>query len=168
MNADSGDGRHNKRGSAVLAPAPRRAPRPAGEDELGTGEPLPDGGESAAAAKKIPARRVTADGRLTAAPPPTPAGQIVLSCAKYLPASAFDEPESSKGRKKGGEPKADSTARSFEGRVLNGGVWGGLLAMTVAVLWFAVGLMDEFIYFYPPILFVLGLVSFCRGGKGGE
>jgi hypothetical protein len=124
MKSETGDGRRNKRGSAVVTPPPRRA-RPAEEEELETGEPIPGEGDPAPAGKKIPARRVTADGRPAASPPPTPAGQIVLSSAKYLPASAFEEPESPKGKKKGSAAEPENSATSLEGRLLGGGVWGG-------------------------------------------
>ena len=51
----------------------------------------------------------------------------------------------------------------FEGRVLNGGVIGGLIAMGAAVAWFLGGLAAGYIFFYPPILFVLGLIAMLKG-----
>jgi hypothetical protein len=35
--------------------------------------------------------------------------------------------------------------------------------MAGAVVWFFVGLQAGYIYFYPPVLFVMGLVSLLRG-----
>ena len=93
---------------------------------------------------------------------------MVLSTAKYLPASAFDEPESTKGKKKRSAAEPETAPTSLEGRLLGGGVWGGMLTMTVAGLWFVVGLMNDFIYFYPPILFVIGLGAFLKGLNGRE
>jgi hypothetical protein len=46
---------------------------------------------------------------------------------------------------------------------LNAGVIGGLLMMLIAVVWFVVGLMGNIIFFYPPILFVIGLGAIFRG-----
>jgi hypothetical protein len=45
----------------------------------------------------------------------------------------------------------------------NAGVIGGLLMMVVAVVWFVVGYAGGRIFFYPPILFIIGLVA---AGKG--
>ena len=42
-------------------------------------------------------------------------------------------------------------------------VAGGILMMVGAIIWFVVGYMAGYIYFYPPILFVLGLISMIKG-----
>ena len=57
---------------------------------------------------------------------------------------------------------------SLEHRVLNGGMAGGALAMLIAVVWFAAGLMNDWVFFYPPILFILGLIAFIKGLTGEE
>lgn len=44
-----------------------------------------------------------------------------------------------------------------------GSVIGGVLAMVGAVVWFVVGWLSGYIFFYPPILFVLGLIGVVRG-----
>ena len=63
----------------------------------------------------------------------------------------------------------ENQGRSLEGRVVNGGVAGGLLAMLIAIVWFVVGLVAlDRIFIYPPILFVLGLVAFFKGLAGDE
>jgi hypothetical protein len=46
---------------------------------------------------------------------------------------------------------------------MNGSVLGGLLAMVGAVVWFVAGLAADVIFFYPPILFIVGLVGVIRG-----
>ncbi len=43
------------------------------------------------------------------------------------------------------------------------GVVGGLLMMGLAVIWFVVGLAYGWIFFYPPILFLIGLFAFFKG-----
>jgi hypothetical protein len=55
-----------------------------------------------------------------------------------------------------------------QGGITNAGVGGGLLAMGGAALWFCVGLFafDRF-FFYPPILFILGLIAVIKGLAGG-
>lgn len=54
-------------------------------------------------------------------------------------------------------------SRSVEGKVANGGIVGGIVAMVIAVVWFVVGFAAGRIFFYPPILFIIGLVGFIRG-----
>jgi hypothetical protein len=133
------------------------------EEELETGEPIPGEGE-APAAKKIPARRGKFDGN-----PPAqngaaaPGGHMVLSSAKYLKT----KPDSDKN-KKGSAAEPETTPSSLEGKLLNGGTGVGALAMGGACLWFVIGLMNDVIFFYPPILFVIGLVAFFKGLAKGE
>jgi hypothetical protein len=51
---------------------------------------------------------------------------------------------------------------------LNSGVVGGALTMLVAVAWFVVGIMFlNRIFFYPPIMFIIGLVAMLKGFTGG-
>ncbi len=45
---------------------------------------------------------------------------------------------------------------------------GGLLMMLLAVIWFVFGLAVGIIYFYPPILFGLGVISLVKGLSGGN
>ncbi len=45
----------------------------------------------------------------------------------------------------------------------NGQTISGLLTMFGAVAWFVGGLMFGVLFFYPPILFVIGLVTFAKG-----
>lgn len=59
-------------------------------------------------------------------------------------------------------------SRGGGGFAVSGTVAGGLLAMLIAVVWFVGGLAVGIIFFYPPVLFILGLVGFIRGLAGGE
>jgi hypothetical protein len=47
---------------------------------------------------------------------------------------------------------------------MNAGIGGGLLLMLLAVVWFfgALFLADR-IFFYPPIMFIIGLIAFFKG-----
>ncbi|HZY86690.1 MAG TPA: hypothetical protein VFE78_17780 [Gemmataceae bacterium] len=45
---------------------------------------------------------------------------------------------------------------------------GGLLMMLIAVVWFVLGLMADRIFFYPPILLVIGLIAVVKGLFGGD
>lgn len=63
-------------------------------------------------------------------------------------------------------------APASESRSGSGTNWGamgtGILMMVGAAVWFVVGLMADVIYFYPPVLFVLGIISFFKGLFGSE
>jgi hypothetical protein len=51
----------------------------------------------------------------------------------------------------------------------NAGMVGGVLMMVIAVVWFVLGIaLIDRIFFYPPILFILGVISFIKGLAGGE
>ncbi len=65
------------------------------------------------------------------------------------------------------ERGTQSASSGFEGGAINSGMAGGLLAMVVAVIWFVVGWMGGVIFFYPPILFIIGLVSLFNGLSQG-
>jgi hypothetical protein len=43
------------------------------------------------------------------------------------------------------------------------GLWGGVAMMVIAAVWFVLGLYGGRIFFYPPILFVLGLAAMIKG-----
>jgi hypothetical protein len=131
------------------------------EEELETGEPIPEENEPAPVGK-IPARR----GKFGGGPPTQPKpsnsndGQVVLATAKYL--QRDPEPELRRAQEKRAAQE-QGTNQSVEGSVFNGGVLGGVVAMMVAVAWFLAGLANDVIFFYPPILFVIGLGAFFKG-----
>ena len=80
-----------------------------------------------------------------------------------------EKPKKKKKKKRRRPPPPEETSgRSFEGGVINGGVGIGILAMVGAVVWFVVGLANDIIFFYPPILFIIGLVAFFKGLTGEE
>lgn len=60
-------------------------------------------------------------------------------------------------------PVAKRQKLSFRDRLVHGGVISGLLMMVGAAVWFFVGLAGGVIFFYPPILFIVGLVTSVRG-----
>jgi hypothetical protein len=51
---------------------------------------------------------------------------------------------------------------------INSGVLGGLLMIVIAAAWFGLGLMGGRIFFYPPVLAVIGLMSVFKGMAGGD
>ena len=50
-----------------------------------------------------------------------------------------------------------------ESGILNGITLGGALAMIVALVWFFGVLAVGIIFFYPPVLFIIGMIGFARG-----
>jgi hypothetical protein len=79
----------------------------------------------------------------------------------------FDRPRKQRRRQQL-ESQDSSGWFGTEKWVLSGGAIGGGIAMLVAVVWFILGLMADRIFFYPPILFLVGLggilKAFVTGG----
>jgi hypothetical protein len=73
-----------------------------------------------------------------------------------------------KKKKRAKKEETQQSNYALEKGILNGGVAGGALAMVIAIIWFVVGLMNDWIFFYPPILFILGLIAFIKGLMGGD
>jgi hypothetical protein len=46
---------------------------------------------------------------------------------------------------------------------INSGIAGGLLMMFIAVVWFFGGLMVNVLFWYPPVLFVIGIIAVIKG-----
>jgi hypothetical protein len=55
-----------------------------------------------------------------------------------------------------------------KGEFWSSSVIGGIALMLIAVVWFVGGLAVNIIFFYPPILFLIGLVAFFKGIFGGN
>lgn len=91
---------------------------------------------------------------------------MVLTTAKYLPPQP---PDPRHGQTRGHRPaQAEQPASSLEGRVINSGKWGGMLAMAVAAVWFMAGLANDMTFIYPPVLFVIGLAAFVKDATRSE
>jgi hypothetical protein len=90
---------------------------------------------------------------------PAPAGDPADPFGFTSPADAARERER---RLKEGEREAPAEAGSAAGAA------GGVLMMVGAVVWFVVGLANDTLFFYPPVLFVIGLVAFVKGLSGGR
>lgn len=59
--------------------------------------------------------------------------------------------------------KKKNRVKENAGNAAAAGVLGGLLMMAIAIIWFVVGLMNDYIFFYPPVLFVVGIVAIVKG-----
>ena len=52
---------------------------------------------------------------------------------------------------------------SFEKTAVNSGVLGGVSLMALAVIWFIVGWACGYIFYYPPALFLVGVIALVKG-----
>lgn len=95
-----------------------------------------------------------------AAPAMQPHGSVQHTTANHYLAQAANE---ERQRRAKAAQSSERGAFATEASVLNGGVMGGSLAMLIAVVWFVGGLSIGLLFYYPPILFVLGLVGFVKG-----
>jgi hypothetical protein len=60
-------------------------------------------------------------------------------------------------------PNPYSGAFGAEKRGMGAGILGGLGLMLLAIVWFFGGLAAGIIFFYPPVLFIIGIVAVVRG-----
>ena len=95
-------------------------------------------------------------------------GEAVTSSSGQLP------PRRKQRKKKGTKPRLAGTGneaptgpkrvrQSFGDRLLHGGVITGILTMIGAAAWFFIGLAGGVIFFYPPVLFIIGVVTCVKG-----
>ncbi len=75
-----------------------------------------------------------------------------------------------KNRKEAEEQEGDTGGGFFEPekKGLQKGVLGGVAMMVIAVVWFVLGWQAGYIYYYPPILFIIGLVGLIKGIAQGN
>lgn len=52
-----------------------------------------------------------------------------------------------------------------EKKAIKMGVLGGVLMIAIAIIWFVIGWINGYIYFYPPILLVIGIYALIKGIK---
>ena len=63
------------------------------------------------------------------------------------------------------EEEGDDGFFAPEQKGIDHGMAGGIAMMVIAAVWFGAGYMAGYIFFYPPILFVMGLFT---GNVAGE
>jgi hypothetical protein len=73
--------------------------------------------------------------------------------------------KASRPKRKSGERRRQRGVVFEEGWFgsLNAGIVGGILMMLIAIVWFVVGLMFGILFFYPPILLVIGAIALIKG-----
>ena len=60
-------------------------------------------------------------------------------------------------------PSSYERPREAVARASNGSIITGILMMVGAVVWFVAGLAGDVIFFYPPVMFVLGFIALVKG-----
>ena len=63
----------------------------------------------------------------------------------------------------GGGSDDSSGGFGLERAGINKGVVGGIVMLVIAVVWFVAGWMAGYIFFYPPILAVIGIFAIIKG-----
>jgi hypothetical protein len=83
----------------------------------------------------------------------------------------IDEPEAKRLaeiERQAVESETSGNNSSLEGKGIKMGVLGGIIMMVVAGVWFFAGLAANRIFFYPPILFVIGIYALIKGLASGN
>lgn len=83
---------------------------------------------------------------------------------------AVDEPEANRLITLEKEAAQEETAGFFaqEQKGIQKGVLGGAIMIAIALIWFVVGLFAGYIYFYPPVLFIIGVYALVKGVVKGN
>ncbi len=95
-------------------------------------------------------------GMPSATPLPLPPGLA------STPVAALPGPRRTRTRKRR-RPVESGGYFEDESNMMDAGLLGGIAIMAGAAVWFVVGWSVGVIYFYPPILFVVGLIAFAKG-----
>jgi len=66
------------------------------------------------------------------------------------------------------EETANNEFFSYEKKGIRKGIVGGLVMMIIAAIWFFAGLSAGIIFYYPPILFLIGLFALFKGAITGN
>lgn len=101
-----------------------------------------------------------------APPPSAPAGASPFGTAmggKPQREAAFQVPNPYAPAPADAKPVKYGHGLGWEHRGWDAGMLGGLLMMVIALVWFFGGLWLGVLFYYPPILFIIGLVGFFRG-----
>jgi hypothetical protein len=78
----------------------------------------------------------------------------------YTPSTTYEKSEPRR--------RPSALRNFFVARLTSGKMWCGLAMMVGAIIWFFGALAVGVIFFYPPILFIIGLISFFTGLIDGD
>ena len=99
---------------------------------------------------------------ITGKKPPT-----VTSCKDFVIDPVRDQKLKAK-HEKDNAVLEDTGFFASEKRGIKKGMLGGLAMMGIAVVWFVGGYAAGFIFYYPPVLFLIGLYGFGKGLLSGN
>ena len=77
-------------------------------------------------------------------------------------------PRAKRGDRQSTRSTTSALVSSEESKATRGPALTGILMMVGAFVWFFGGLAAGIIFYYPPVLFILGLISFCKGVFGSS
>lgn len=83
----------------------------------------------------------------------------------------FDLNEKEQAKRARRELELENTEEGFfseEQKGIKSGVLGGLVMILISVVWFFGGLAADIIFYYPPILFCIGVFALIKGAIEGN
>ncbi len=83
--------------------------------------------------------------------------------ARFIQASVAERRANYQMRDEQIEDDDDEGFFAPEKKGIENGMLGGIAMMTIAVVWFGAGWLAGVIFFYPPILFLIGAFGFLKG-----
>ncbi len=101
-------------------------------------------------------------------PPPLPPTRAIMAKPPPLPPPSLEAKKKKRSRSNKRERYSGIAFEKGWFGDINSGAIGGILMMVIAVVWFVLGWLGGVIFFYPPILFVLGFIAFIKGLFGGD
>ncbi len=87
------------------------------------------------------------------------------------PTFKLDEPEANRlaeVERQVSQSEGSGGGSSLEGKGIRMGVAGGIIMMVIAAVWFFAGMAAGRIFFYPPVLFVIGVYALIKGLADGN
>jgi hypothetical protein len=94
-----------------------------------------------------------------------PAGSVKCDCGYFFDKKEYEKYAQLRTSVEISEREERSREDPFilEKKGIQKGIFGGLIMMAIAVIWFVLAYMAGHIFYYPPILFVIGLYAFIKG-----
>jgi hypothetical protein len=119
--------------------------------------------------RRPPPRRARSDSAIEERRRPGPRSRADDEEDRPAPRSRVDDEEDTPvPRRKRRRRRRRESERSGYGKGALSSIIVGVLMMVGAVVWFVGGLAVGFIFFYPPFLFIFGIVAVVRGLMGHD
>ena len=145
----------------------------------GCGESVSAGPQAGAPIKRAEPKPTAPTGQPAAAAPGAAPARKTISLKKTCPACGTQFPgDDSKCPQCGAsykaakiqrdDPDADGGAFAPEKKGIQSGVIGGIAMIAIAAIWFFGGLAAGYIFYYPPILALIGIYAVIKGLATGN